>query len=150
VISADVKTRGAGWHYRWCGTCARRAGHGRPLDEVTYQVLREWLAYRAHRWPHTANPHLLVSKESALRHGPVSHAFVLNLRGLPGTVERLRIDRQLEEALTVGFDPLHLSAVFGIAERTAIRYAINARQLLERPYEAAVSTSSGDVSAHTT
>ncbi|MFC4853965.1 hypothetical protein [Actinophytocola glycyrrhizae] len=52
---------------------------------------------------------------------------MLNLRGLPATVERLRIDRQLEEALTVGFDPLHLAAVFGIAETTAIRYAANAR-----------------------
>ncbi|GAB3436380.1 hypothetical protein GCM10027436_15270 [Actinophytocola sediminis] len=88
--------------------------------------MREWLAYRAHRWPHTANPHLLLSKESALGHGPVSHAFALNLRGLPATDERLRIDRQLEEALTVGFDPPHLAAIFGTAETTAIRYATNA------------------------
>jgi hypothetical protein len=119
----------------------RIAGHERPLDDVTYQVLREWLAYRAHRWPHTTNPHLLISKESALRHGPVSTTFLLNLRGLPATVERLRIDRQLEEALAVGFDPLHLAAVFGIAETTAIRYATNARQLLQGPHEATAPTS---------
>jgi integrase len=106
------------------------AGHERPLDDPTYHVLREWLTHRAHRWPHTANPHLLVSRESALGHDPVSHAFVLNLRGLAATAERLRIDRQLEEALAVGFDPLHLARVFGIAETTAIRYATNARQLL--------------------
>jgi integrase len=109
----------------------RIAGHERPLDDLTHRVLREWLTYRAYRWPNTANPHLLLSKETALRHGPVSHTFVLTLRGLPGTTERLRIDRQLEEALAVGFDPLHLAAVFGIAEATAIRYATNARQLLE-------------------
>ncbi|MCP2243288.1 hypothetical protein LX86_002017 [Lentzea aerocolonigenes] len=117
------------------------AGHERPLDELTYQVLREWLAYRALRWPHTANLHLLLSKESALRHGPVSAAFLLNLRGLTATVERLRIDRQLEEALAVGFDPLHLAEVFGIAETTAIRYATNARLLLEHPHEATAPAS---------
>lgn len=117
------------------------AGHERPMDDVTYQVLREWLTYRARRWPDTANPHLLISRESALRHGPISTTFLLNLRGLPATVERLRIDRQLEEALAVGFDPLHLAAVFGIAEDTAIRYAANARQLLESPHEATASTS---------
>ena len=27
------------------------------------------------------------------------------------------------------FDPLHLAEVFGISEHTAIRYAVNARQL---------------------
>jgi len=108
---------------------------------VTYQVLREWLAYRARRWPHTANPHLMISKESALRHGPVSHTFVLNLRGLPATVERLRIDRQLEEVLAVGFDPPHLATVFGIAEATAVRYAANARRLLAGPHDATAPTS---------
>jgi hypothetical protein len=34
--------------------------------------------------------------------------------GQAATLERLRVDRQLEEALTHGPDPLHLAAVFGI------------------------------------
>ncbi|WP_306365663.1 hypothetical protein [Nocardia sp. CC227C] len=55
----------------------------------------------------------------------------MNLRGLTATLERLRIDRQLDEALASGGDPLHLSAVFGIADTTAIRWAINARKLLD-------------------
>ncbi|TMR38119.1 hypothetical protein ETD85_05660 [Nonomuraea zeae] len=46
------------------------------------------------------------------------------------TLERLRVDRQLEEALTHGPDPLHLAAVFGLDPKTAIRYAENARALL--------------------
>ena len=46
---------------------------------------------------------------------------------------RLRADRQLEEALTCGADPLHLAAVFGIDDNTAIRYATIARQLLDSP-----------------
>ena len=107
----------------------RLAGTGRPMGELTGKVLREWLEYRQRRWPHTANPHLLVSRESALRHGPVSTAYLISLRGLPATLERLRIDCQLAEAMATGFDPLHLAEVFGISEHTAIRYAVNARQL---------------------
>jgi hypothetical protein len=52
------------------------------------------------------------------------------LRGQTATLERLRVDRQLEEALTHGPDPLHLAAVFGLDPKTAIRYAENARVLL--------------------
>jgi hypothetical protein len=99
-------------------------------------VLIEWLDHRCSRWPHTANTHLLISKESALRHGPVSAPFIRNLRSLPANLERLRIDRQLEEALACDGDPLPLTAVFGIAEQTAIRYATNARQLLEDDHTA--------------
>ncbi len=40
------------------------------------------------------------------------------------------LDRQLEEALAHGPDPLHLAAVFGLDPKTAIRYAENARTLL--------------------
>ncbi|WP_329383086.1 hypothetical protein OG625_20720 [Streptomyces sp. NBC_01351] len=56
------------------------------------------------------------------------------LRGQTATLERLRMDRQLEETLTHGPDPLHLAEVFGLDEKTAIRYANSARQILERPW----------------
>ena len=56
-------------------------------------------------------------------------------RGLTATLERLRVDRQLEEALTSGADPLHLTAVFGIDDTTAIKYAAIARQLLQTAAE---------------
>jgi hypothetical protein len=56
-------------------------------------------------------------------------------RGLTATLDRLRVDRQLEEALTCGADPLHLAAVFGIDDTTAIKYATIARQLLETAAE---------------
>jgi len=56
-------------------------------------------------------------------------------RGLTATLERLRVDRQLEEALTHGAGPLHLAAVFGIDDTTAIKYATIARQLLETAAE---------------
>ncbi len=50
--------------------------------------------------------------------------------GLGATLERLRVDRQLDEALARRPDPLHLAAVFGLDDKTAIRYANAARQLL--------------------
>jgi hypothetical protein len=55
--------------------------------------------------------------------GPVSHAWLRSLRGLPATLDRPRIDRQLEEALTCGADPLHLAVVFGLDDTTAVGYA---------------------------
>jgi hypothetical protein len=115
----------------------RIAGRPRPLDELTHRLLVEWLDHRRRRWPNTANPHLLISARTALGHGPVSAPWANRiLRGLPATLERLRIDRQLEEALTHRADPLHLAMVFDIDESTAIRYAASARQLLERPHQA--------------
>jgi len=56
---------------------------------------------------------------------------VVPLRGQTATIERLRIDRQLEEALHHGPDPLHLATIFDLDPKTAIRYSNAARQLLE-------------------
>lgn len=121
------------------------AGRTRPLDELTDQVLVAWLDHRRRRWPNTANPHLLISTRTALGLGPVSAPGInLILRGLPATLERLRVDRQLEEALTHGADPLHLAVVFDLDESTAIRYAAAARQLLQQPQNADAHGSSGD------
>jgi hypothetical protein len=107
-------------------------GRARPLDDLTSQVLLEWLAHRAARWPSTANPHLLVNQHSANGTGPVSTSYFAKtaLRGKAATLERLRVDRQLQEALAYGPDPLRLAAMFGLDPKTAIRYAENARQLL--------------------
>jgi hypothetical protein len=63
------------------------------------------------------------------------------LRGQAATLEQFRVDRQLEEALAHGPDPLHLAEVFGLDEQTAIRYASSARALLERPLESGLGTS---------
>ena len=107
-------------------------GRVRPLEDLTRQVLLEWLTHRSARWPCTANPHLLVNQQSANGTGPVSTSYFAKtaLRGMPATLERLRVDRQLQEALACGPDPLHLAAMFGLDPKTAIRYAENARQLL--------------------
>ncbi|MEV8476234.1 hypothetical protein [Streptomyces sp. NPDC051173] len=117
-------------------------GRARRLDDLTLHVAREWLEFRRRRWPNTANPHLLINKITALGTGPVSQvSLTAPLRGQAATLEQLRVDRQLEEALTHGPDALHLAEVFGLDEKTAIRYANSAKALLERPLESDPATS---------
>lgn len=112
------------------------AGRPRPLDDLTHRILSEWLDYRRTRWPDTANPHMLINQMTALETGPVSAYWIsAGFRGQQATIERLRVDRQLEEALTHGPDPLHLAVVFDLDAKTAIRYANSARQLLQTPIE---------------
>ena len=95
-----------------------------------------WLTDRRARWPHTANPHLIINKQTASTIRPVSeNALTAPFRGGGATLEALRVDRQLDEALTRGPDPLHLAVVFGLAETTAVRYSNAARQLLQTPAE---------------
>ncbi|MEU5106720.1 hypothetical protein AB0H07_31390 [Streptomyces sp. NPDC021354] len=112
------------------------AGRTRPMDDLTHQMLLAWLDYRHRRWPNTANPHLLINQMTALETGPVSGWWIKHeLHGQDATLERLRVDRQLEEALVHGPDPLHLAEVFGLDEKTAIRYANSARALLDQAAE---------------
>ncbi|WP_406439154.1 hypothetical protein OHB14_51355 [Streptomyces sp. NBC_01613] len=55
-----------------------------------------------------ANPHLLVSGRTAYDSRPVTSYYTDNLfRGYKATLDRLRKDRWLEEALNRGPDPLH-------------------------------------------
>jgi hypothetical protein len=112
------------------------AGRPRPLDDLTRNLLLDWLRHRGRRWPGTANPHLIINQQTAMTTRAVSENWLAaSCRGLTATLERLRVDRQLEEALTCRADPLHLAAVFGIDDTTAIKYAAIARQLLETAAE---------------
>jgi site-specific recombinase XerD len=112
------------------------AGRARPLDDLTASLLLAWLTHRGRRWPGTANPHLIINQQTAMTTRAVSENWLTqSCRGLTATLERLRVDRQLEEALTSGADPLHLAAVFGIDDTTAIKYAAIAHQLLETAAE---------------
>ncbi|MFG2987364.1 hypothetical protein ACGFYQ_40095 [Streptomyces sp. NPDC048258] len=107
-------------------------GHVRPLDDLTRRAVLDWLGHRRNRWPNTANLHLLITQKTAVELGPAGKLWTTRpTRNLTATLERLRVDRQLEEALTHGPDPLHLALVFGIDEKTAIRYADSARRLLK-------------------
>ncbi|MGV9900021.1 hypothetical protein ACWDVV_39270, partial [Streptomyces tendae] len=112
------------------------AGRARPLDDLNLELMVEWLEYRRRRWPSTANLHLLINNQTANTTSRASNHWIsAPMRGQDATLERLRVDRQLEEALTHGPDPLHLAEVFGLDEKTAMRYADSARALLEQAAE---------------
>jgi hypothetical protein len=59
------------------------------------------------------------------------------LRGI--SLEHIRRDRILQEALAAGADPLHLALVFNIDHTNAMAYANAARNLLTSPAEQALS-----------
>ncbi|MFD3658480.1 hypothetical protein [Streptomyces sp. NPDC058620] len=109
-------------------------GHRRPLDALTHRVLHTYLLHRQKRWPYTANRHLLLTSVTGHGQGPVSDYWChLQFAGRAASLEQLRIDRQLEEALAGGGDPRRLAAIFGLSELTAIRYAEAARALMDGP-----------------
>lgn len=95
----------------------------RPLDAFTAAAITGYLAERRRRWPASTNPHLLVSRNTATRTGPVSPYWLEKLfTGLPATPSRLREDRILEETAADGADPLHLARVFALCAKASLRY----------------------------
>jgi hypothetical protein len=99
-----------------------------------------WLEHRRNTWPRTPNQHVLITGKTSVGTGRVSEPFIREWLGTSGfTVDRIRADRVLHEALTAGPDPLHLSLVFNISHDTASRYSAVAEQLLadelEQPSE---------------
>ena len=118
------------------------AGHRQPLGELTRDALLAWLDYRRATWPDTANRHVLITRKSALGTGPVSASYLADYlgrhqRGI--SLEHIRRDRILAEALATGADPLHLALVFNIDHTNAMAYANAARNLLTGPAEQKLS-----------
>ncbi len=110
------------------------AGHPQRLGGLSHQALRAWLDYRRATWPHAPNRHVLISEKTALGDVPVTRGYLdFHLKPHGVSVERIRRDRILHEALTGRPDPLHLSLLFGISERPASQYARIARDLLAEP-----------------
>ena len=78
-------------------------GQSRPLDDLTRKLIAEWLTWRRDRWPRSSSPYLLVNNQTAMTTRPVSENWLTSpFRGLGVTLEQLRVDRQLDEALTAG------------------------------------------------
>jgi hypothetical protein len=108
-------------------------------------ALLDWLEFRCSRWPGTANPHLLINRVTAPATGPAGRVRRTKaFWGLTATLQRLHVDRQLDEAVAHGPDPLHLTAVFGLSDQTAIRYAAAAQQLLQTQAEQHATASSSE------
>jgi hypothetical protein len=94
------------------------------LDELTRTLAIAWLRERHRRWPATANPHLLISQQTAAMDTlpPISSMVMTDIfRPLGLTPSRLRQDRILDEARHTA-DPVHLMRVFGISDTTAMKY----------------------------
>ncbi len=94
------------------------------LEEFTHHLVWEWLVERHRRWPACTNPHLLVSRHTAVDpEGPPISVEILRrtFRSLGVTVTQLRQDRMLHEARETA-DPLRLIRLFGITETTAMRF----------------------------
>jgi integrase len=106
-------------------------GHPQRLGELTHQTLRAWLGHRRATWPRTPNRHVLISGKTALGTGPVTRSYLnWNLQRHGVSIERIRRDRVLHEALTARADPLHLALVFGLSHTTASKYTLIACNLL--------------------
>ncbi|WP_147427333.1 hypothetical protein [Micromonospora globbae] len=112
-------------HLDLTGRRMQVADQARFIDDLTLTALIDYLAYRQTRWPRTANPHLLLSQQTAHHDGPTSRWWVRHAARLrSATLDALRCDRILEEALAQGHrDPLHIAATFGLHPDTAQRYA---------------------------
>ncbi len=86
------------------GTLAVRrelARHTLYLDELTHTLASGWLRERHRRWPRTANPHLLVSQQTAVMDTlpPISSMVMTGVfRPLGLSPSKLRQDRILDEA----------------------------------------------------
>lgn len=74
------------------------AGRTHPLDDLTRQLILAWLGHRRHRWPNTANPHLIINMNTALETDPA--------RTMPHPLRSLKPTDEItaELPVLVGFD----------------------------------------------
>lgn len=90
-----------------------------PLAPPVRDSLSAWLDHRTANWPETINPHLFISKQSAVRTTQVSNVWVIENLGL--SPQALRADRILYEAQTTK-DIRRLCDLFGLSVKGAERY----------------------------
>ena len=134
-----ARAAGRGPQLRLAGLAGRRARHGPDgwaWESRACNALLAWLDYRHATWPGTANRHVLITRKSALGTGPVSASYLADYLGRDQrgiSLEHIRRDRILAEALATGADPLHLALVFNIDHTNAMAYASAARNLLSSP-----------------
>jgi hypothetical protein len=94
------------------------------LDDLSRELMASWLRERHRCWPLTRNPHLLVTRHTAVDTvGPPIAPTVLDaiFGDLGLTPSQLRQDRLLDEARHTA-DPVHLMRVFGLSAHPAMKY----------------------------
>jgi integrase len=104
------------------------------LDELSHTLMAAWLWHRRERWPKSANPHLLVSRRTAMDARQQSidlAALCAMVKPFGVTPSALRADRILDEARQTA-DPIHLMRLFGICDSTALKYVFTAHPERQR------------------
>jgi hypothetical protein len=94
------------------------------LDDLSRTLMAGWLRERHRCWPLTRNPHLLITRHTAVdTAGPPIALTVLDaIFGELGlTPSQVRQDRILDEARHTA-DPVHLMRVFGLSSHPAMKY----------------------------
>lgn len=92
-----------------------------PLAPPVRERLTAWLAYRDKRWPKTLNPHVFISRRTALDLAPVGASWINTSMGM--TAQKVREDRILHEFLANGGDIRRLCDMFGLSIPAAARYS---------------------------
>lgn len=92
-----------------------------PLAEPVRDRLAAWLTHRDKRWPQTPNPHLFISKRTALRTAPVGVEWITRTLGM--TTQAIREDRILNELHATNGDVRRICDLFGLTIAGAARYA---------------------------
>lgn len=93
----------------------------KAVTQLTLKLTLHWPEHRRNRWPNTARLHLLITNQTADTTGRASNHWIsAATRGQDATLDRLRVDPRLEEAMVKGPDPLHLAEVSGLDEKTAM------------------------------
>jgi hypothetical protein len=94
------------------------------LGDLSRSLMTGWLRERKNCWPLTRNPHLLVTRHTAVdTAGPPIAPTVLDaiFGDLGLTPSQVRQDRILDEARHTA-DPVHLMRVFGLSTHPAMKY----------------------------
>jgi hypothetical protein len=93
------------------------------LAEPARIRLDAYLAHRAARWPHTANPHLFLTSRSATSTTPVSRPYLYRQHPLSSHV--IRSDRIVHEVQAAGANVRLICELFGLGIEAATRYTLH-------------------------
>ncbi|MFE4254265.1 tyrosine recombinase XerC [Streptomyces sp. NPDC056910] len=98
------------------------------LDGFTLELATAWEVERRRRWPDCSNPHLFVTRNTAVDDSgpPTSDCVVTKVfRRVGATAGALRVDRIVDEARHSA-DPVRLMRLFGLSNLSATRYVLTA------------------------
>lgn len=92
-----------------------------PLAQPVRDRVSAWLSHREQCWPATINPHVFISKRTALGSAPVGVQWITTTMGM--TAQRAREDRILHELTASGGDLRRICDMFGLSITATSRYS---------------------------